>query len=535
MKTKKHSYGKRGLLKLILFRVEPGYSNHISSRVTKHLRENNLIGHLFWLLGDYDLLLAYYPRSPYPDLALAGTIEHILDSKELVCHDLRTNRTFNPFSHTVFPSKSIGISFIKLDDFAVSQLGVQCEDFLISILEDRKLFKNWIILRSFGWNEVTLLVYDETPSKFIKSMLKLKQLGSEEGYILVDKTISYVGFKYNLFRSTKSLKKSLSEPVQESGSPEIILSIDVACDHESIPEVEKACKILSPGTIGYRETLGLTDLELPLGSKTWGALLSEIQRFRKLAGRHLYSTNVRISAHTDRIEVKNVKIKKKKEKNSSIINLTSQDAEKILHFLGEEHTNTLLNTVYSFNSLIQNDLVSSSFTDLHPYMVSLKDHASKNGSELAKKEIMMMLQNLDIGIEQRALGIIDTSFLSVDNITFHRSGFQRVLQAIELIPCKLAQRFGLHWNGFVTTSMDPGPHAKAGMFSMPVDSLFDIKKWWGLFHEFGHYLQLYHNRRFQYDSPQNEIGKFLIDISNRYHYPQLENLTVQDLVHEVVA
>lgn len=522
--------------KVILFRVQPRSSHAIVEHFNAYLRQKTQEFKFFRLLGDYDLLLIYRTFDYRSELSYAGTIDSILDSKEMTCFCWNSEGVYERFLR-ILNSKSIGLSFIKINPELIWNHGLAGEMELIEISK-KNLKGEFLIGGNLGWNEITIITSSDSPSEQLDDILKLKSFKTSSSAHLIAKAFTHIGFNFDLFSGEEFTPEKIEFPINRDPQKKIRIGIYISCDHENLEYVRQVCRESAGHDVV--DVLGTADLLARIEVETWGHLMKVVRDIRRGAGRFIYSTNVVISRSVEGELVRNEKLEKqnynheKIERRPKIIKVQPEKVSEIQKSLGEWQTITFLNTVYSFNSLFQNELVTDSFLDLYFYVQEMLDKTPMKLKAEEKTLPTMMMRNLDVGIKQRALGALNTSFLNVENTTFHRAGFQRILQAIRLIPLSITQKLDLNWNGFINVTMESRFHTRAQVMMMPVDSLFDVSQWWGLFHETGHYVALYHTDRFKLRSG-SPLREELEGIFKNHRIPETEWEEYYELVNEVLS
>lgn len=487
-------------IKVIMLQVSPGAEIEVAKIFSEELQSIGRKYRIFKALGNYDLFIIYESPDFLPDVIDIGTIPHILKSNELLCFPWEIkNESWDTikegFDFKNLDKKILGLSFLKINPSSILRTGAGVEQSLISFCKTQE---DLSILGSFGWNEILILVHGETIENTYDTLLKLSDL--KIGYsedndkdnknieleALFLKTLSFLGINFGLIKKIQDepnfLKSELKEYITENFFPQLYIT----CCPEFIGD------IISDASACFGRTnivMGAEDVSISDIKKmdTWGEFLTEVFNFRQRNKSKLFSTSVRINRKEDEAESNPEAESPNKslmECFCSPVTLSKEEALLLKEKFDRTFQMLLLNTIYTFNNIIQNNIVRDAFIDMIPFAKEIKSIALSEDS--TSKEVGIYIDHFIFGAQQRA----SSTYSGIDNIEYRfsafKGGIQRVLQAIELLPKSMLQNIGLMWNGIVNAGEYNTYRSDLQVLNIPLESLFIPKRWWGLFHEIGH-------------------------------------------------
>lgn len=523
-------------IKIIMLQVAPGTETEVASFFSNELRRLCRKFRIFKALGNYDLLIGYESPDFTPDVIDIGTIPHILKSNELLCFPWEIK---NEAGTTVkeglnfknFEKNIVGLSFLKINPISLIKAGAKVEQSLISFCKTQD---NISILGSFGWNEILILVHGETIEKTYKSLLQISnlQIGHESGENnnIIEwescflKTLSFLGISFDLIEKTNvdpnSLRNNLTENITKACFPQLYIT---CCPEHMRDIMADAANIFGqPTTVIGAEDLCISEIKK---QKTWGDFLTEIINFRLRNKLNLFSTSVRIHRKAT-VDKKSSEASNKVSTlklSSPPINISGEDALKLCDKFGRTFQMLLLNTIYTFNNILGNNIARDAFIDMIPFANYIKEIALSD--ESTSQEIGIYIDHFIYGAQQRAT----STYSGIDNIDYgfatFKGGIQRVLQAIEIIPKSMLRNIGLEWKGIINAGEYNSYRSDIQVLNIPLESLFIPKSWWGLFHETGHVATLSGNLLDLKDKTMEELAGKKIGISKDHaEYPDFVDL-----------
>lgn len=528
------------VVKIIMLQVLPGKEEDVAKFYTGHFEEyKKEKGHTFpygiyKAFGQYDLFIVC--STPYYQYFLSriGTIPYILKSNTVLCFPWNFPITNdNGCYHTLeekLKKKVLGLTFIKIEPGLINERGISVEQELISkcfIRDDLS------VLGGIGWNEIVLLVHSDTIGdvyKFLLNMCNSRKAREDASYqYLLHKTLSFLSIDFSLVKgisdqsSLQPLYDAFTEKIQEKFFP----SFNITCYPEYLDELGKKGESFF-GKASY--LLGSEDMRFDVITGTWGEFIGNVYTFRKNNEGKIYSTAIMINQNC--IECNSScgtdsKTMQSMNKSVEIITLSAEEIDIILKLHKEEVAKLLINTIYTFNGIIQNSIARDAFIDMLPFVRFVKDNAMIE--KKPTKLISSLVDRIIFGAQQRA----SSTFTAITDTEYRfspfKGGIQRVLQAIELLPCKMLADFGSSWKGIVNAGDAKTYKADLLLLNIPMNCLFKPTKWWGLFHEIGH-IVTYASKEF-FDQDDDEVKIYLLPFSESH----ISWLKYEELLGEVLS
>lgn len=484
-------------MKVIMLQVSPGAEKSIAKKFAVELKKINRKYCIFKALGNYDLFIIYESFDFSPDVIDIGTIPGILKSNELLCFPwtIKGNKAKKASNNEIFTKltkKILGLSFLKINPNVILHAGSKVEH---SLTEFYKNKENLSILGNFGWNEILFFVHGDSIKDTYKALLEFADLTityEHQGKHITDtlflKTLSFLGLTFDMFEKLERDPSFLKSELPENFSKKCFPHLYITCcpQHMSAISADATRSFGKTHIVIGAEDLGILKINK---MNTWGEFLSEVFAFRKRNIGSLYSTSVRILR-----EEKITSESPSASKSGGVplfIDISGAEAELIKKKYGSTFQSWFLNTLYAFNNLMQNHIVRDAFIDMRPLAQEIK--AIALSSDAVNTEVIgMYIEHFIFGAQQRAL----STHSGIDNIEYRfsafKGGIQRVLQAIELIPKSMIENIGFEWNGIVNAGEYSTYRSDMQVLNIPIECLFRPKRWWGLFHEIGHFVALQH-------------------------------------------
>ncbi len=510
-------------VKIIMLQVVPGYEYDLARFYTAKLKKIKRRFKIFKALGHYDLFIFYESKDFGPDIINFGAFPNILKSNEILCfpweiRDKDGGVIKEGFNFNKLENRVIGLSFLKINPEVLLKTGAVIEESFVKYCKDKE---NISILGSFGWNEFVLLVHEEDFNKTYKTLLDISKLqvlyekDRKAPEIFLLKTVSFLGVNFSLIESLRENPDSLKRRFDYNISSSLFPSLYVTCCSEYMKDIlAEGEHYFGPGNV----LMGTEDIRFEVRKpKTWGECITEVFFFRLRNMGKIFSTAIQVNKKETPGKSKKPKKISKLERKEHItkfkfkfIKITENEIQKIAEIHGQQLKDSLVSTIYTFNSLIQNRIVRDSFSDMFPFVKQVKSLALDR--EKGSDEIGNYIDHIVFGTQQRS----SSTFSGIDNVENRLSpfkgGIQRTLQAIELLPHSILNDFNIKWSGFVNAGEAPSFKAELLVLNIPIEYLFYPEEWWGLFHEIGHISTLVDKTLFDYDEPE-----------------------VQDFIHRVIA
>jgi hypothetical protein len=234
-------------------------------------------------------------------------------------------------------------------------------------------------------------------------------------------------------------------------------------------------------------TLGKSDvLAIPSGSKNWYSFLNELMGIRHDPGVKILSTATNPQIKGGDV-YKRTSLKKPRYRKAKTISVSQEKISTAVKNVGEKIGFELINHLYAFNSLIQNEITGNAYEDVSKFpKYLLKRTIEPQG--ILRGELLGALDALRYGCELRAYGTFDHFESGAGLFSRFKGGIQGALLALEFLPNSTFRKCGLEWKGFVVSGWSEKFLSFDQVINVPSNSLWDIYEWWGIYHEIGHVL-----------------------------------------------
>jgi hypothetical protein len=513
--------------KLLLFQVTPGFELTTAESIRAHLqslRQRGAIGNFqIWLLfGTYDLLVLYEVPSFGPDLLYVGSIPGIEKSNEIFAFAWRrqggSGRTSTFEFKTISSAPVIGISFQKIHPRHVRKFRARAESaYVHSSLTNPSLH----ILSTLGWCEFVRFV----PEKSIHATFREIHLGTvlprlrgstaEETFFI--KSFATIGVRYEL-SSSKAILTNFREPfgarASKASKDATVVQLSLKCHPEHVSTLADSCKDRFKATF-TDVVLGRDDLVLDLTESklpTWGGFISELLRFRRDFSSVVLDSAVQIQGPpTSAPDAVSARFRSTSRRLPlPIFNIAARDADEIRK-LGEPVAQAVLASLYSFNSLIAQELIRDCFYDLFRFVNNIAVSArSRSINTFLRVDTERKIERFSFAVDQRAMGVIWDIETANGRASTFRGGIQRVILALNTLPkFIIEQTCGTSWVGFPVIGFDRRFWHRGEIINLPVDRAFKPEAWWGLTHEAAHVLLYLKKEWFPLDGLREIIAKRL--------------------------
>ena len=507
---------------LTLLKTRPSKTNKVCSHLRDallnlakgdHPEKHSLI---LAAMGGFDIAVLYRWQSPEKMLANYGTWEGILGGTDIVCFPWspgeKPGTVRTPFVE--FDPKLLGhgcyiLSLVKLDPFEVSKKGLRFEhEFLDEVActpADQTEIKV-SVLGMVGWAECLLLVTGKSICGLLEHFIKLQALPNRETkHFFIHKSYSFLCMPGELFSDNPDVsRKAIAESFPDD---DIILPEGKECPGSLVPHLHltttaegarylaQQIRSLWPSNFDSIEyVLGQPDLLCrPKAKQKWRDFVSAVIdiRTKKEFLPYLLSTSIMVERISDDGPPAEV------SSNGFALRFKpltlSQDDVTQLSELSKPIGEAVTKSIYTFNSLMQNDIYASAYTDMyafvrHLHKVALRQPDNRLMAIEQQRWIDRHVAQLKFGLEQRAAG----TFIELDHhavgVVSPRGGHNRLMLSLEgLVHWILKTHFNCEWGGFVTVGSGGSYfHTEVGVMDVPMDRLLELSKLWPIFHEAVH-------------------------------------------------
>ncbi|MBF0336556.1 MAG: hypothetical protein HQL05_01865 [Nitrospirae bacterium] len=518
-------------LRIILLKTITGYETNVYNEYANFLNVYQNIGIKNWcgykIFGEYDLCFIIERENLDHDVMYSGTIEGITYSTEILCYSYNEYKP-EEFYYRCSKFPLISISIVKFDPAILKnkgRIGAETE-YLQKINKQKDLYS----FGSFGWGEYVLIYPAATFNTIYSTFIRDTFISNTHACMCTIKSFSMLGVNGKLLFLQKNdngkksldieriktlLYENLNEKIkQEDG---FFPSFYVSCNPM---EIELLCrrlhKVLLSNDIyiGDNDNIvafGVHDFIVDIKESTWNNFLLSILQFREESKELIFGTYIRLKkVHriphpTNESSDDNKKI----IPNKVIVELSQNDVNEIAK-LGHPTQETIVSTIYTFNQYLQNDMLYDSVEDLVKYVKKMKDKAIEPESldEEATQNLKYLEEMPDLiksACNQRLAGYLLQE--AGEDFSPFKGGKQMLIKAITTLCVDIIEGIGIrNWVGFVSIGRDNVYSHFYDTLSIPVNAVFHVDRYFGVFHEIGH-LFLLKNNIFIRDMTKNDKAK----------------------------
>lgn len=468
------------IVKMSFFKVRTGTEAEVVLDIRNKLKKAKVKNSkIFKVFGTYDLLIIYEPVETQSFL-FQGVIPNILSSIVFDCFTWRTRtssgslvETFN-FSRISAPL--LGIIFFKMKSNIFQTFKGEVFLKFMNIFSEGKDIS---ALGCFGWSDAILLVSGNSIVDLIREldgMVDIYIMKGKSGERLALKTFSFVTVDFSYCAQILRKKVLTTKSIIPDTMKKVYASLAITCRPDSLDKIMKACAIKFKKKPAI--SIGKNDLLVEVKNTKWPSFLKNLLNFRKHYKGDLISTSVQICGKRDIRRRLPVVVKK------TPIMAYKLGIDKFLDRIpNDDFGKALLSNLYTLNQFVENYLIAEDICALIPF---LKRLIGEYLSQFSREELDHLIQIFQMAVSQRLMGA------NVEGEDFHlsfhypKSGIQKVLTAIEVIPRALLSRLDIEWRGFVVVGGAPDYRHDLDIINIPGKIWSDPSAWWGIFHEIGH-------------------------------------------------
>ncbi|KJU85039.1 hypothetical protein MBAV_002764 [Candidatus Magnetobacterium bavaricum] len=514
-------------LRIILLKTITGDEANVYNKYADFLDElkkikGQNIGIKNWcgykIFGEYDLCFIIERENLDHDLMYSGTIEGITYSTEILCYSSGDYKS-EEFYGRCDDSPLISISIIKFDPVVLKYKGrIDAEnEYLQKINTQGDLY----CFGSFGWGEYVLIYPAKTFNTIYPGFIQDTLISNANERMYTIKSFSMLGVNGNLLfwqKTNNNKEKSLDieniktllydkleGKIKQKGG--FFPSFYVSCNPMKIDILFRRLKdVLSDRglSIGNSRNIiafGVHDFIVDIKKGYWRDFLLSILQFREESKGLIFGTYVRLKTVHTGIKPPDKNKTEQSDKNkehisSKVIVKLSQDDVNEIAKLGHPTQETIVSTIYTFNQYLQNDMLYDSIEDIIKYVEMMKDIAIEPESLIKKathslKSLEIMPDLIKSACNQRLAGYLLQE--AGEDFSPFKGGKQMLIKAITTLCVDIIEGIGISdWAGFVSIGRDNAYSHFYDTLSIPVDAVFHVDKYFGVFHEIGHLFLLKH-------------------------------------------
>ncbi len=508
------------IIKVVLLKVMPGMELLVIKSIQEEFHSQEMDDSnfkIYRLFGNYDILITYETGPVGKRFARAGTIPFITGSREFLCYNwvMQNDRKRCGFEINKIDKPLLATCFFKIDPF-LNSIGTNFEIGFSKYLVEKT--QNVQFLGTLGWSEYILFINHSNLNNLFEELENILKVvvkyDVDHDHNIAEKTLSIIGYDVKLGYDDSLPQINLSSVDDKN---EIQVNIKIACKPRCMEDVRNSAVDLfkvNKDEVGV--LLGVNDLEFQIDKdkiSSLNSLVSTLDKFREFNQTNLLRT------YTD-LQYKRKVGKFSKENqprfyNPIIVELTKGDIDQILkiEYIGGE----IINTIYYFNNLIQNELLTETYEDLLRNVQQLKSRAlTLSTKELTfsnKEELIEKIFYLQYALYERAQGVyVGIEEAPLGSVPFS-AGNQRFLKALEVYPHIILKRLNLQWNGYCVVSYNSTKYQHSyEIIIVPTIAAKNPWMHWGLTHEIMHVLLFENHKVLDFnDALQNQMSLDLLE------------------------
>jgi hypothetical protein len=537
--------GKEGI-KVTFVQALPGLELKVAQHLVQACEAVGIREYAFFeALGGSDIILIYPSNYFGFQLTKYGIIPGILKLSTFLCFPYRgTNLSNEPIEAIKFLKQSTfaGFSLLKMNTEGKTSFQ-NIEEQFFSFL-NRRHPTDYLTLGTLGWNEIILILNQESLTQLIENLINLSyeaSLDPGSSYPLI-KTFSYVAMNYDKllgrgwsakisnietskefvdFLKNSLNKQMLSERIGNDKKPTLSITTPPGQPHQSIKDYWRNNKFQCLDTLGEQDILVTPTEEY---SESWGDFLSDVLTFRWKFRNLIHSTSTILSYepadHAQLSKKPSLKCAPFHQFSREILPKSDYKYEDLECFFGEKAAPVLMSQLFAFNNMSQNPTIGHVFQDMryYPQLImnrgSQRYQSSNNPDETLGFKFSEALSN---GLELRSYGTYGHVERPYGRISKLKGGVHRALLALEYIPNSIIDRACPHpWFGFINAYEDPKFATIQEVIYVPLEALWTPENWWALFHEAAHIIIDRNPRLVSENDPV--IKAFLTSLDSRENY-----------------
>ncbi|MDH3890522.1 MAG: hypothetical protein OEV49_05510 [candidate division Zixibacteria bacterium] len=481
-------------LKISLLSSAPGSLVDVADKLHDAILENTGSEPvaLLQLFGRYDVGAIYYTDDFLSGPSKSGSIDNIRGGNQIFAF---------PWSHSrdeEFPRCNDdagyvwGLLFFKTAEMLSGQYGAIIDQVLSDQTADSEKVQV-DVLGTTGWAELLFVVRGHSFKDVTDALARLgrtkvslpSSFDSEAtDTLVVAKTFSMVGIDFSLVKNGDfdTIRKSFIEPIDMSSG--VFPRWNVACIPGNMQQVyDSVTEKIGNGYCSY----GGFDLSFDAtNSRTWGEFIANVLELRRDLGKLLYSTSVHILGH-DGARLFPTTQSTLVDRKAITVDSERMD---LFNKWGPVFESILFNLYFGTNTLVQDPLIGSCFSDLRlvldetlpRWLVELDPEDSKD-----RNFVGAIIELITYASVERAHGAFMALEYPQGFFTPTKGGIQRILKAVSSVVRTVLSRVGVEWNGFVVVGYyELGFSSYNEPVNLPSEYMFKPEGWWGLFHEAGH-------------------------------------------------
>jgi hypothetical protein len=495
-------------VRIILLRVLPGRELEVGRSIERRCRRLGIKERhfrVFRLFGSYDLVFIQDPASlSIGDFTRLGAFPHVIGALEHVCYKW-VGSDIRPAEKDERPSPPLlGLCFLKINPRIVQRSGIAPEVAFARHLSER--MPSARVLGSLGWFELVVMLSEQSLGRILKTISDelpniIYSYQEQDHEVFADKTLSMVGHSLNLSDTQASRaepapllfdgplkKKQLTVQFAFSCRPGAMAGLIEAARRQFGLEERRGQSRKINVRLGARDV----DFLVPLREKeTLRELIQSLDAFRKQNSEGLLKTYTDLqyqggnswSGHTGKGGRGGARASQ-----PPIVGVSRFEAKQMVSLGGEG--GALVSTIYRFNNLIENGLISDAYRDLVGFVQHTKELVAgkRNLTTYSRHLLVDRLAVLEQAIGQRSEGVY-TGLEETPSVPGPSgTSMQRVLSALEVYVGSMLRRVGQNWGGCVVFGLPRFEHREEAIVVPAMEAVCSWRHW-GIAHEAMHVLQ----------------------------------------------
>lgn len=474
--------------RLVMMVLSPRGYQHVIPHFTRTLDKEVIHG----ALGGQDLAMWCEPGK---NLAGTGTTEGVLSSSEIFCvpwttTSPRAGTPWRAFTPNLRSGHCRLISFMKLSPRVVAEVGLRAEFALLDHLAHADAGGDGVevsALATLAWPEILVTFDAPDVGSALHRYLACCHEAEFAGRRLVHKTFSFLCFHSDIFSVDKeTFERALpifpDATADRSGSSDRPFHLHGLLRSTTDASSQLARSIASryPST---EFTLGPTDILLdPSDPDARGEFVWDMLNYRRIEPT-IHGSRIVVGAPVDGVESGRedgsrtpTTSYQPSPPHAAIIRLDRNDILTV-EKLGPHLSETLIRSLYAFNSLLQDPVESSAWWDMIANLNLMRREATADAApqDLLEKRRWMArhLSTFKKGYEQRSAGTFTAFDAPPTPVVTLQGGLNRLLIALQQVVWSAAHHeLGREWSGFAVVG-SPGSNfqVEAGVVEIPFEHL----------------------------------------------------------------
>lgn len=522
-----------GAIKIECFQTTPGDEVPVKIQLEEACKSPSIKDYaIFKGLGTFDIILVYLTDNFSQNLREYGPIRNIIKSNTLLCFSYANKKPEDIFS---LIKNKVFTSFCMLKIYpAIRKDFRNIDPALRSYLKDNASLS---LLGSLGWNEHIILISTDTIHDIYNHIFQFSKLyykhNDQVRISVALKTLSFIGINYKYLPTDVDIKQGYNKILEilsvttgmnkPINSPNLQIAPSIAITASSNFQTKIRDYFTDKG-FRFSYVIGKTDMVVdPPDDMKWSSFIASLLWCRYKYRKHIFSTYTQIGYNID--DQSSVRIKDRTVKTMPF----DFKYARLKDIFGPKMSSYLSNLFYTLNSLFENPLCGSTYSDMlkYPDYVLNMGEAIKNAGASNESFAIASGYVIGRGAELRSYGTYDTIEEVTGRFSEVKGGCHLSVLAMELFPKTIIN----DWQGFITVTGEPKFSHIFQVINVTTESLWCPKKWWALYHEIAHVI--IENNKHLLDRNDPIIDNYLRPRDDKTAYEELLEITAEIMGFEL--